>query len=420
MRIRSGHLVGGAAFMLLPLALAAPLGLAPLFSIAGIAALIILMRRGEVGSALIPTNLVGWTIVLLMGWSLITALWAIDPAASLRKWGQLALILIGGLCLVRLVRDFDDDDRSIVETGLIAGTVLGLALAIQDMATDAWLRGYLQGGVDDRHDTALTRLNSGGTVAALLIWPATLALWRRHRIAAAILFVAAAVVIVRLASGAAVLGLAGGAVVGAAAYAWPRLAPRAAAAAIVIGVLVSPLLPDTVLEPDRIYAAFPDLYSPSIHRLYIWEHTAARIGEKPLLGWGLDAARDMPDRDLSIRTLNPRLAVEPYQDMTLVPLHPHNAALQVWLELGVPGAIGFALLAAGLIAVRIGTPDRGYRAAVRAATVAAFIVCATAYGFWQSWWLGGLWLVAAVMISLAAPPAFRPARHRQPHPARPG
>ena len=29
-----------------------------------------------------------------------------------------------------------------------------------------------------------------------------------------------------------------------------------------------------------------------------------------------------------------------------MPLHPHNAALQVWLELGAPGAVLFALLVA--------------------------------------------------------------------------
>jgi O-antigen ligase len=72
-------------------------------------------------------------------------------------------------------------------------------------------------------------------------------------------------------------------------------------------------------------------------------------------------------------------------------LHPHNAALQVWLELGVPGAALFALLAAIVwrALARVGWPPL-FGAAAGASLTIAFLCCFATYGIWQEWWLGTL------------------------------
>jgi O-antigen ligase len=74
-----------------------------------------------------------------------------------------------------------------------------------------------------------------------------------------------------------------------------------------------------------------------------------------------------------------------------MPLHPHNAALQVWLELGAPGAALFALLVAlvwGALA-RAEWPPL-FAAAAGASLTVAFVGCFATYGIWQEWWLGTL------------------------------
>jgi O-antigen ligase len=74
-----------------------------------------------------------------------------------------------------------------------------------------------------------------------------------------------------------------------------------------------------------------------------------------------------------------------------MPLHPHNAALQVWLELGAPGAALFALLVAlvwGALA-RAEWPPL-FAAAAGASLAVAFVGCFATYGIWQEWWLGTL------------------------------
>ena len=60
------------------------------------------------------------------------------------------------------------------------------------------------------------------------------------------------------------------------------------------------------------------------HRLWIWSFAGDRIAERPLTGWGLDASRSIPGGKDPIRP-----------GETWLPLHPHNASLQLWLELGI-------------------------------------------------------------------------------------
>jgi O-antigen ligase len=132
-------------------------------------------------------------------------------------------------------------------------------------------------------------------------------------------------------------------------------------------------------------------------RFYIWAFAAERIAERPLLGWGMNASRSMPGgKDQIVDNIRGKNYGE------VMPLHPHNIALQVWLELGVVGA----LLMAGLFArlILFGTvPARPPYVAAAAAglTVTAFVQFALSYGAWQSWWLACVFLATA-FLAIAA------------------
>ena len=113
------------------------------------------------------------------------------------------------------------------------------------------------------------------------------------------------------------------------------------------------------------------------HRLEIWSFAGARNAERPLLGWGLDASRAIPGG-----TAPTDLGV-PY-----LPLHPHNVTLQIWLELGIPGAALLALFGVRLwLALGAAAWPRPYAAAVVGSLVAAFTVSLGSYGLWQEWWI---------------------------------
>jgi O-antigen ligase len=181
------------------------------------------------------------------------------------------------------------------------------------------------------------------------------------------------------------------------------LVARMAAALSVIAVLTAPLtLPRLADHPLVLRDA--DAFKTSLgHRLYIWDFAGKRIAERPFFGWGLDSSRSMPGGSDRIRW-----------NQTRMPLHPHDAALQVWLELGVPGAVLFAALLGWLW---LGLADcrwpRLYAAAAGGSLTAAIAALSASWGIWQEWWLATLAIAAFVIVLIAraaAEPATPPPR----------
>jgi O-antigen ligase len=154
--------------------------------------------------------------------------------------------------------------------------------------------------------------------------------------------------------------------------------------AIALGFALMPLLPNWGPFHDRFTAR--SLNGSVWHRAEIWSFAADRIAERPLLGWGLGSARAIPGGDAFIQPGVHRL-----------PLHPHNGVLQLWLELGALGA-AFGAAAALLVVRRVAAPGIDPPAAIclAAALAAALAVLLTGYGIWQGWWVGALWMIAAV------------------------
>ncbi len=141
------------------------------------------------------------------------------------------------------------------------------------------------------------------------------------------------------------------------------------------------------------------------HRLLIWSFAGDRIAERPFIGWGLDSARAIPGGKDEIR---------PGENW--LPLHPHDAALQIWLELGAPGAALFALFV-GLLWLRLAEAPWPplYAAAAGGSLTAALVVVVAGWGIWEEWWIGTLSLALFAVMALAraaAPPGIIPPRRR--------
>ena len=168
-----------------------------------------------------------------------------------------------------------------------------------------------------------------------------------------------------------------------------------------VSVLAMPWALDAMPPRPMIEQSGASLQS-AVHRTIIWDFTIARIKERPLLGWGLDASRRMPGGDDEVIVSGFNKAGAPGAarvEMTgqVMPLHPHNGALQIWLELGGLGAAvtaGLILLAAeSLRKLRL---SRAAAAASAASFAAGFIVALVSYGIWQGWWLSALFIMATI------------------------
>ena len=296
----------------------------------------------------------------------------------------------------------------------MAATVLGiLALAVEiatGMAPLRFLRDVV--GRPAPEPEFLPVFNRAATVLALLVWPTLLLLLRSRRwVYGGLLFASSLVVLGGLHSSAAVLGIAAGTVMFAVAHRWPAAARYLLLGGMFVAIALAPVLPRTVLEPDYILTQAPWLPLSAHHRLRIWAFTSEAVVERPILGWGMDTARSLPGGKAQVVITRPPAqgeatgagaasASEPPLTGELLPLHPHNAALQVWLELGAVGAV-LAMALVGLTVSRVGRLSRQKvdRAAALGYITAAFVIAYFSYGIWQTWWLAALWLGTAFTLA---------------------
>ena len=174
---------------------------------------------------------------------------------------------------------------------------------------------------------------------------------------------------------------------------WYRRAPAARVLAV-LTVLVVVTAPLTFARLDRGAGFLRTADSVKLsagHRLLIWSFVGDRIAEHPLRGWGLDSSRAIPGGTDLIRP-----------NQAWLPLHPHNAPLQLWLELGVPGVVPFALLG-GWLWLALGRADwpRFYAAAAGGSLATAFAASLATYGIWQEWWEGTLAFALFMVLVMA-------------------
>ena len=334
-----------------------------------------------------PVLLLG---LLLVGWGAITALWAPEPGRA----ALLALTLAAMMLLAHGAAGAAQGVRLLPWIGF--GLVLGLAAAFADWQSGNALRAAVR-GLKEVPTTLMFGLKPAASLMALLL-PMGFALPWPWFARAALLVLGAGVLIslpgetARLATiaglGAAVLSLAA-----------PRLVPKLVGAGVGLVILLMPFL--VGLVPQIPSANLPP---SAVHRLVIWDFAAHRIAEKPLTGWGLEASRAMPGgrAQPDAATLDRLNITTPAQREFLVlphvevmPLHPHNGALQLWLELGGIGAlIGAALmLALGFAASRSAAPAVGVGMLASAAVTGML-----SFGLWQAWWFASL-LLAIVSLT---------------------
>ena len=83
-----------------------------------------------------------------------------------------------------------------------------------------------------------------------------------------------------------------------------------------------------------------------------------------------------------------------------LPLHPHNGVIQIWLELGLIGALIAAFFSFKII-IKLWKKAHSKKEVTYALGLysSSFTMICISYGLWQSWWLAGLFIAATIYIS---------------------
>ncbi|MGE0093976.1 MAG: O-antigen ligase family protein [Alphaproteobacteria bacterium] len=398
-------ILAGAAFLAIPLGVLAPMQLATLAAIA--ASLCVLLGWRALGEGDHAPRALLVPLVLLVVWMAASALWTINVRFTLVETARFGLMTLGGLILVATARALDARGRQSVGNWFMAGFVVGLAILAFEIATEGLLlrSAWWVIGLDKRFIFSVT-YNRATSAIGVLAWPAVLFfLQRKAPVVAAIALATSVFLVQDLHKWASVIALLSSTVVFGAALLSARVTARVLAACVAFLLIVAPILPRTVLAPDAVVRAYPGIAFSEYHRILIWDFAAKRIAERPILGWGMNSARVMPGgKDTAPTDIPGRTRGTDDKPVELMPLHPHNTPLQLWLELGVPGVLLAAILITGLLLLAARHPAGPTARAASLATVTGVIaIAAMSFSMWQSWWLAVVWL--AVMLLIAAAPA---------------
>ena len=337
----------------------------------------------------------------ILAWGAIASLWAFKPSFSAPRVIELIGLILTGVFAIHVLGLMD---RRRLLAATMIGVAIGCVVVMADIATGYHLIGAVHGRnpVPDLTAEFRGHFKAGATLVAMWSGVAMWAGLKRRwwwRSAAMLVLIGALTIVTS--SGGGLLAIVLGTGAGLATLVLPRLTPILAGAVALALTLAAPL---AIHMPSTLDLAlrFPRMPNSTLHRTMIWHFTATKILERPLLGWGLDGSRVIPGAkegevvymhagpdDPPVPGLQPRL-----------PLHPHDFALQIWLELGAVGAVLVAGLLAAIVAAAARLPRGPVRAGAIATFVAAIVVSAVGYGIWQAWWLASLWLTTALLTAL--------------------
>jgi O-antigen ligase len=360
-------------FVLTPLAAwLGPLAYAPIAALGGLLTLPRL-RIDEQGR---PVALL---LLALVAWAGLSVLWSPYRPADPDAWTGLKLALQLPLCWALFCAASSASPaatRRLLQILAWGAAALGVLITVESL-THAALYRAMRVAIGDpiRMDFAEVKIAQAAFVLTLLTPVAAVAAVRVTRAPWLVLpMIAAILVSHRVMADAPPLALLLALVAGAAALRWPMGAPLVLAGLASAFFLLAPLAVWLAMQAGLyapVEAGVPLSWSM---RMGYWRHAVGWIVDHPLRGWGLDASRMFAPG---------------------IGLHPHDSALQIWLELGLPGAVLAALFWA-LVLTRMAREKADLPTAACLGSAVVYLTFgAISFGVWQEWWLG-LGAIAAV------------------------
>lgn len=342
-----------------------PLGFAPIAALGGL----LTLHGLRIGEADRPAAI---AVLVLAAWAVASLAWSpyrpdsLDSATAAKLVAQAVLYW----ALFRAAGRASARARTIALRILVWGMAgLGALLAVEAL-TGAGIYTGLRSAIGDpiRPDLAIKNVAQGGFVLAVLAPAAMAASWRLGfgLWPPALIGAGVAGASFGLDADAPILALTIALLAAGAVYRWPLAAPRALGGLAAAFFLAAPWIVQATRSLgwfQQLEATVPLSWSM---RMSYWRHAADWTADHPFRGWGIDASR----------VFGPGIK-----------LHPHDAALQVWLELGLIGAVAAAVFWFAAIAGQARRePDLGRATAV--ATACAYLTfAAVSFGVWQEWWL---------------------------------
>lgn len=385
-------------FLFIPLSLMAPHSIVWEIVIAG---LIGLYYNYKQELYVLPRYLV-MVLFAIPLWGLLTSLWSINPKASFLASLKILSLVTLGLSWCRLTLSLSEDAQKSLIKAFLGGLFFGLLLlSAEKILGNPWRIFW--------EKSSAKAFAQGSLMISLAAWPALYWVLERPysklvRLSLSIsLFFSIFWGLFQIDCDTSYIGLFLGICAFISTLLFPRITSFGMRLCIPLFIILFPIISLNVFKQENIPTINTYTHSSSyLDRIYIWNEVATSILEHPWKGIGIDGTphhqknkmiREWAFTDhngISMKMQSPRFA-----------LHPHNAILQLWLELGFLGVI-LAILLTYLTLHQIFrtklVPTE--KAICTGLFTGIFIIVWVNLGFWQSWWISGLWIIIGLTITL--------------------
>ncbi|MBL4852748.1 MAG: O-antigen ligase family protein [Robiginitomaculum sp.] len=326
-----------------------------------------------------------WAIMAVLLWAMISTLWS--PYNSGDVLNNAAKLFIGVplyLAFAVLVVGQSKYSGSSLQWLLISVTFLSSMAVLGDIVSDYGVTKLFdplapKESMNVKRGDMIQNLTHATSVLVLLFTPVGLMLWVKGaggKLAAGglLVLILAGAIAANMTSSMLALGLAV-VFVFLASY-WPKLMVRIAFFGGGISIFFAPLFGYIASQAGpEIRAQIPFSWE---ERVVNWSYMYEKVLQKPWFGHGFDA----------VRTFNDTHTIRGFEGRALVSLHPHNAGLHIWGELGLIGAV-LVCLALFYAARKLTQQDvltEVQLVALAGLTASAIIIAGFSYGVWQDWW----------------------------------
>tara|TARA_B100000315_G_C14586935_1_gene593523 strand:+ start:1893 stop:3158 length:1266 start_codon:yes stop_codon:yes gene_type:complete len=396
------------ALLILPIAIFSSKAMAPLFVL--LALVLMTLNFSEKDRKFSLPKLPVLAFLFLLLWAAASLLWTFDQSLSGKLLLPLTALFGLGIFALSQSKIVSSSAREMTEKLLIWGAAITIALLLFESVTGSWLTrfgralpwyeviNFQSGGINIE-----AFLRNGVVILAILQWPIMSALVRRrHHLGAALLFLLTIYLVFRFSSATAIIAIIGSIIgIGIARYR-RKFASIFVASMFVFLLVGAPFIVHQFTANKSVqeigqFSYDLNLPNSGTNRLLIWRFATQRIFEKPLFGWGMNTARQIPggDNKYTLRVDTPAgKNIILFRDFYL-PLHPHNAALQIWLELGAVGAIIVAIF--GWLFIRK-LADNNTDIALLGVVISILAFNFLSFGAWQSWWIATQFLCLCLTL----------------------
>lgn len=328
------------------------------------------------------------SILIFCGWIFLSGFWSPKGEPSLMLY-VLAPALVGG-SVVWFAMNLKGVWAYRVSYAFVLAVAGGAGVLMIEGLTGGFLRGLLPSDeLGPRGARDAIALGRGVTaLAPALFSAAALAAMLKGKRAGLTVIVLGFLAALMNDITANVTALAVGGVMAVLALAMPRRALQFCGWLLLLLLFGAPLM--AFLPVEAIFAQFGGVAPPSwLHRVAVWQSVSANIPAAMPFGAGADYARIWKETAPMIDVPG---AAAP---LSLMPTHPHNVFLQIWLELGLVGVLSMAaFIFCGLRALTQVNPRNGVAVAVSGALGAIAVSMFVEGSLWQVWRLAAMALAA--------------------------